>query len=76
MINENGKGILPEALVQIFVDFLHKKDWDIPEPEFIFEAKTEADLIKKMKDVVGDIMKPETYFACEMQNSRMHLIIH
>lgn len=60
-INENGKGILPEALVQIFVDFLHKKDWDIPEPEFIFEAKTEADLIKKMKDVVGDIMKPETY---------------
>jgi hypothetical protein len=61
MINENGKGILPEALVQIFVDFLHKKDWDIPEPEFVFTAKTDAELIKKMKEVVGDIMKPETF---------------
>lgn len=53
-IQQNGKAMLPEELVNSFVTFLQTKDWDMIEPETIFNSKDEKELLEKLKHCVGD----------------------
>lgn len=56
-IQQNGKAILPEEFVSLFTTFLTTKDWEMVEPEEIFSAKNEKDLLEKLRACVGVLGK-------------------
>lgn len=55
IILQNGKAILPSNLVQIFTTFLHAKEWNIVEPDEIFNNNIkDEEVVSMLKKSVGE----------------------
>ncbi len=72
-IHENGRAMLPDEFVSMFVSFLQSSEWGIPEPEFLFESANEAVIKEALISSIGSY-KSQKYRAAQSAILAMRII--
>ncbi len=69
----NGRAMLPDEFVSMFVSFLQSSEWGIPEPEFLFESANEAVIKEALISSIGSY-KSQKYRAAQSAILAMRII--